>query len=87
MAVLRGLRTQLGEEGGVLLAQGREDVLREGERRVGVATAYELNQPLLLQVERQLRMLLQYLQRSRQSAASGTSCTTPGSCNALPMAS
>lgn len=60
-----GRRTQFGEEGGVLLAQGREDLLRKGERRVGVARAYELDEALLLQVERQLRMLLQDLRDVR----------------------
>lgn len=66
--------TELSQELGVVLAKGRQVLLREGQRRIRVAAADELDEAQLLQVERQLRPLLQDLRAPR-----GTSPTAPPS--------
>jgi hypothetical protein len=50
--------TQLLQEGLVLLAMWRQVLLRKGQRLLRLALPYELNQPLLLQVEEQRLLLL-----------------------------
>ena len=57
-------RTQLAQEGGVLLAARRQVLLRKLQRLLRAALAHQLDQALLLQVERQLVLLLQDLRRA-----------------------
>ena len=54
-------RTQLAQEGGVLLAARRQVLLRKLQRLLRAPLAHQLDQALLLQVERQLVLLLQDL--------------------------
>ena len=54
-------RTELLQQGGVLLSKGRKILLRELQGLVHLASPDELDQPLLLEVERQRVLLLQYL--------------------------
>ena len=49
----------------MLLAEGGQVLLRERQRRVGIAAADDFYQALLLQMECQLRAFLQYLRRRR----------------------
>ena len=49
----------------MLLGEGRKILLRKLERLLQAAPADELDQPLLLQVEGQRVLLLQYLQPAR----------------------
>ena len=62
-------RTELLQQGGVLLSKGRKILLRELQGLVHLASPDELNEPLLLEVERQCVLLLQYLRAAGASAS------------------